>query len=482
MFFILALNALVKKYDTSGQGISVGEINEIRVLGYADDAAMVEEAVTAMTERLTTFADKAIEKADMKMKLQKTFTQHVQVQEAVSTATTAEINKKESSYKHVCAFAKAGCTARFKTKKGMLRHKCSCRFGYTWISEKQYEVAEILDVFGRIERRLFLVRWTNYPGEDSWQSGHMLMEDGCMESIKEFWIKSGKNPAQDYYPPPDGKSRCWICAWTCKKPDDGRYLKAHLTRSGHWWDAQRAHVTAKKDIKRDKIEQRQETMAPVKWGDKEVRNCWRFEYLGSLVQCDGSHIPDVLRRVAMAKARAGALRHIWASTTLTLTLKLRLYTAACCSIMTYGAEAWHLDEQTCRILRGANAFMLSHITGKTKRQEAKEAECTFAILPWIRARRLRWVGHILRMSDPDEHNRPRMVKRALKHIYDNNAEGDILSDIPKSAKSWETLQKLAADRDWWRAQVKVIKNKCKFNQHKHEFKRDNDGRVADLRL
>ena len=55
----------------------------------------------------------------MKMKLKKTFTQHVQVQEAVSTATTAEINKKESSYKHACAFAKAGCTARFKTKKGM---------------------------------------------------------------------------------------------------------------------------------------------------------------------------------------------------------------------------------------------------------------------------------------------------------------------------------------------------------------------------
>ena len=50
---------------------------------------MVEEPVTAMTERLTIFADKAIEKADMTMKLQKTFAQHVQIQEAVSTATTA---------------------------------------------------------------------------------------------------------------------------------------------------------------------------------------------------------------------------------------------------------------------------------------------------------------------------------------------------------------------------------------------------------
>ena len=120
---------------------------------------------------------------------------------------------------------------------------------------------------------------------------------------------------------------------------------------------------SEKNIKREKLEQQQETLAHVKWGDKEVRNCWRFEYLGSLVQCAGSHIPDVLRRVAMAKARAGALRHIWASTTLTLTFKLRLLTAAlCCSIMTYGAE----DGTWMNRLQDTEAFMLSHITGKTK--------------------------------------------------------------------------------------------------------------------
>ena len=75
------------------------------------------------------------------------------------------------------------------------------------------------------------------------------------------------------------------------------------------------------------------------WGDDEVSNCWVFEYLGSFVQCDGDHIPDVLRRVAMAKAIVGSLWHIWASTTLTIALKLCLYVVACCSIMTYGVEA-----------------------------------------------------------------------------------------------------------------------------------------------
>ena len=133
VFFILTLDALVKKYDTIGQGISVDDINEIRVLGYADDAAaaMVKEEVTAMTERLTNFADKAVEKAGGHEKeLAKTFTQHVRVQEKVRATTDTEIKKKENSYTHASTFAKAGCTARFKTKKGMLRYKFSCRFGY----------------------------------------------------------------------------------------------------------------------------------------------------------------------------------------------------------------------------------------------------------------------------------------------------------------------------------------------------------------
>ena len=180
----------------------------------------------------------------------------------------------------------------------------------------------------------------------------------------------------------------------------------------------------------------------------------------------------------MAKSKAGSLRHIWASQTLTLKLKLRLYTAACCSIMTYGAEAWILDAQTCRILRGVNAFMLSHITGRTKRQEASEEECTFAIIPWIRARRLRWVGHILRMSDPDKYERPRLVKQALRHIYNNAEEGDLLMDTPKLANSWEELQKLASNRGWWRAQVEVIKDKCKLKWHKHKHRQDKDVGVA----
>lgn len=75
----------------------------------------------------------------------------------------------------------------------------------------------------------------------------------------------------------------------------------------------------------------------------------------SMFQVDGSHIPDVKRRVAMARQRAGKLRHIWMAGELSLDLKMRLYRSACCSMLTYGSETWTLDEPTRKIINGANA-------------------------------------------------------------------------------------------------------------------------------
>ena len=124
----------------------------------------------------------------------------------------------------------------------------------------------------------------------------------------------------------------------------------------------------------------------------------------------------------MAITRAGQLRNIWAAPNLTLKLKLQLYKSACCSILTYGSEAWVLNDKACKIINGANARMLSHITGRTRHQEASPTTTTFNLTKWIRARRLKWVGHILRAGDD------RLIKKALHHIFDHPQTGDILMD------------------------------------------------------
>ena len=59
LLFILALDQLVQCYDKAGDGVNFGNQLTYRVLGYADDAAMLENRIEEMTERLTTLADKS---------------------------------------------------------------------------------------------------------------------------------------------------------------------------------------------------------------------------------------------------------------------------------------------------------------------------------------------------------------------------------------------------------------------------------------
>ena len=262
----------------------------------------------------------------------------------------------------------------------------------------------------------------------------------------------------DYYPDPDGEpgTRCWMCGWKSAKKNKKLGLKTHVRRKKHGWTKRRSCQTERKEIKKDKLKAAQNRLPKVKWGEEVVANCWQFPYLGSLFQSDGDQMPDIRARCAMAKTRAGTLRYIWASK-LPIDLKLRLYIACCCSILVWGSEAWMLNEEACKCINGTNAHMLAHITNKTKREEATPATTTFNILAWIRARRLRWVGHILRLKDRRDRQgklKPRLIKETLKVIFDNRKPGDILMDV--DIKDWDELLETAKDKDVWKDRVTIL--------------------------
>ena len=205
--------------------------------------------------------------------------------------------------------------------------------------KSEYEVEDIVAVFHKKKRRLFKVKWAGYTAKQqhSWVPEHSLLQDGHHSRIKKFWDDHGLNPTKAYYPDQEGRPRCWMCGWSCK-PDRPWLLRGHITRSRHDWNRKRAHTTAKKDVKADKLKDRQKELDTVKWGKKAIQNCWQFIYLGSVFQCDGDHMPDVQRRIAMERTRAVKLYRVWKAN-LTLKLKLRLYVSGACSILTYGPEA-----------------------------------------------------------------------------------------------------------------------------------------------
>ena len=98
--------------------------------------------------------------------------------------------------------------------------------------------------------------------------------------------------------------------------------------------------------------------------------------------------------------------------------------------------------------------MLAHITGRTRREEASETTSTFNLVKWIRARRHQWLGHILRMDDR------RMLKTAVRYIYNNRQDGDLLMDAPVT-DSWEELMALPENRTGWPTQTKKLKLSAK---------------------
>ena len=151
----------------------------------------------------------------------------------------------------------------------------------------------------------------------------------------------------------------------------------------------------------------------------------------------------------MAMTRCGKLRHILTNNKIPKRLKLRLYEAAVCSLLTFGSETWDLDVKTCRQINGANSRMLAWFTGKTIPEEARPTTTSFNLIRKIRMTRLRWVGHILRAGSNY------LPFQALKSQLDMNCPGNLLMDTPPHQRI-EDLVPLAKDRAYWRALVRSI--------------------------
>ena len=263
VLFILALDQLVQTVDKKGTGVKCGRVLKIRVLGYADDAALAEPTVKMMTQRLTDLADASIREADMHINMQKTVSQHVHKRKPIKVSTE-EIASAEAKYTHKCDF----CMRRLKTSQAMMRHRASCVHNYATTNEV-FTIEKIIGVFGHKDARWFLVKWQDYE-DPEWEREHLLKRDKCHDAIRAFWARSGLQPTRDFYPDPHGKNRCTVCCKTYARPQD---LKAHRTRTKHYDDQQYKKTrTAIIDATTAKRKAQQKLLPAVKWGDKPAEN------------------------------------------------------------------------------------------------------------------------------------------------------------------------------------------------------------------
>ena len=288
------------------------------------------------------------------------------------------------------------------------------------LTEEEFEIKKINVTFGTPADRWYRVEWRRHKGKDSWEPERSLTRQGCEETIKEFWDNSSLNPNTDFIADPDDVWRCWTCGRGFKSHRD---LSSHITRT-HPKKQPHRGSTADNDTRLQMHKAAQERKDHVVCDGKEIENVWVFKYLGSRFRADGDQTCDIKVRIAIATTTADNMRNIWSSHTVPLKLKMRIYKTGVCSRLTYGSEAWRLDARACVMLNGANSRMVSRISNKSVHEEASRRTHTFDVVTWIRARRLQWVGHILRM-DPN-----RMVYKAAIHIAENRSEGDLLMDAP----------------------------------------------------
>ena len=195
-------------------------------------------------------------------------------------------------------------------------------------------------------------------------------------------------------------------------------------------------------------------MAPVKMkGDgveeEDIDFVDTFKYLGFHFESGGDRWHHVEIRMAMAASAFGRLRHIWADSRLSRRLKLRVYSTYIVSVLTWGLPAWRLGDVERRKLRGWNARLLTRLLGteyedfrEVVRQQTREP--LFDLVAKLRARRLRWLGHTLRLGEES------LLRRVLTRGAAPKA-GSVLADEALPPHSCRRTRRRRRRRRWLRS-------------------------------
>ncbi|XP_065186027.1 uncharacterized protein LOC135816855 [Sycon ciliatum] len=154
------------------------------------------------------------------------------------------------------------------------------------------------------------------------------------------------------------------------------------------------------------------------WMDGEaIDSMESFTYLGSAIHRDGLSSHDVQARIGKASKAFGSLKQaVFENRSLSLQCRRRVYVAVVLSTLLYGAETWTTKAPDLRHLNLFHHQCVRSIVGVSRRQQWETHATSTAHAKTlggpedtghiVRERRLRWLGHVVRMED---HRLPKCV-------------------------------------------------------------------------
>ena len=216
----------------------------------------------------------------------------------------------------------------------------------------------------------------------------------------------------------------------------------------------------------------------------------KYTYLGSCISSSANVVDEVTARISKARLAFANLRHLWRQRNISLSVKGRVYNAAVRSVLLYGSETWPLRVEDTRRLLVFDHRCLRSIAGVWWERRISNTEVRRMVLgtrnrsidELITLHRLRWLGHVLRMSadrlprralfaePPKSWKRPRggqfmTWQRSMKSLTAElsrvgNCRLPGWGPREDSMKWLETLSDMAQARHQWRCCIHTIASKA----------------------
>ena len=186
--------------------------------------------------------------------------------------------------------------------------------------------------------------------------------------------------------------------------------------------------------------------------------------LASIITESGGTEVDVKGRIGKARLVFNTLRPVWNATPISTKTKQRIFTTNVIATLLYGSETWKVTQALSNKLQSfvnkcLRKILRIHWPEKISNEELWSRTGQEHIPTVIARRKWAWIGHTLRIPVTDT------TKQALKW----NPQGkrkvgrpaktwrrSIEEEMKKANISWNTAEKIAANRVRWRSTVDAL--------------------------
>ena len=147
-----------------------------------------------------------------------------------------------------------------------------------------------------------------------------------------------------------------------------------------------------------------------------------FVYLGSLINTEVSCMPEVNRRLCMARSTIENMTTIWKSQAICTSLELRIARATAFAVATYGCESWAYSKKVTKKIEAFEMWTYRRLLRVSWRQHKtntwilEQLRTKPMLVKQIGKMKMKHFGHIIR------HNRKRPSSRGS--LQGREAEGD----------------------------------------------------------